>query len=173
MHEAQEGAWQQRARGRDDQAAIERIAGHRCVGVGKCRADGTATGGVMCPSFLATRDEKDSTRGRARVLQELAVKKHEVVLEIGAGSGYMAALLAARGRSVLTIEIEAELAKLAEANLAVLRAYLAEIAQAKRLPVIDMNAALSGHPEMFPDSIHPNAAGAAIMVGTVAKALRD
>jgi FAD/FMN-containing dehydrogenase/Fe-S oxidoreductase len=45
---------------------------HRCTGVGKCRADGTATGGVMCPSFLATRDEKDSTRGRARVLQELA-----------------------------------------------------------------------------------------------------
>jgi FAD/FMN-containing dehydrogenase/Fe-S oxidoreductase len=45
---------------------------HRCTGVGKCRADGTAAGGVMCPSYLATRDEKDSTRGRARVLQELA-----------------------------------------------------------------------------------------------------
>jgi FAD/FMN-containing dehydrogenase/Fe-S oxidoreductase len=45
---------------------------HRCVGVGKCRADTTASGGVMCPSWLATRDEKDSTRGRARVLQELA-----------------------------------------------------------------------------------------------------
>ncbi len=45
---------------------------HRCVGVGKCRADTTSAGGVMCPSFLATRDEKDSTRGRARVLQELA-----------------------------------------------------------------------------------------------------
>jgi len=45
---------------------------HRCVGVGKCRADTTGTGGVMCPSYLATRDEKDSTRGRARVLQELA-----------------------------------------------------------------------------------------------------
>ena len=45
---------------------------HRCVGVGKCRADATATGGVMCPSYLATRDEKDSTRARARVLQELA-----------------------------------------------------------------------------------------------------
>jgi FAD/FMN-containing dehydrogenase/Fe-S oxidoreductase len=42
---------------------------HRCVGVGKCRAD---TGGVMCPSYLATRDERDSTRGRARVLQEMA-----------------------------------------------------------------------------------------------------
>ncbi|MHA3701668.1 FAD-binding and (Fe-S)-binding domain-containing protein [Jatrophihabitans sp. YIM 134969] len=48
------------------------LAVHRCVGVGKCRADTTATGGVMCPSFLATRDEKDSTRGRARVLQEAA-----------------------------------------------------------------------------------------------------
>jgi FAD/FMN-containing dehydrogenase/Fe-S oxidoreductase len=47
-------------------------AAHRCVGVGKCRADSTATGGVMCPSFLATHDEKDSTRARARVLQELA-----------------------------------------------------------------------------------------------------
>ena len=44
---------------------------HRCVGVGKCRADTTAVGGVMCPSYLATRDEKDSTRGRARVLQEM------------------------------------------------------------------------------------------------------
>lgn len=44
---------------------------HRCVGVGKCRADTTAAGGVMCPSYLATRDEKDSTRGRARVLQEM------------------------------------------------------------------------------------------------------
>ncbi len=45
---------------------------HRCVGLGKCRADTTPTGGVMCPSYLATNDEKDSTRGRARVLQELA-----------------------------------------------------------------------------------------------------
>ncbi len=44
---------------------------HRCVGVGKCRADTTATGGVMCPSYLATRDETHSTRGRARVLQEM------------------------------------------------------------------------------------------------------
>ncbi|MCH9762181.1 MAG: FAD-binding protein [Actinomycetia bacterium] len=43
---------------------------HRCIGVGKCRI--TNGPGVMCPSFQATRDEKDSTRGRARVLQELA-----------------------------------------------------------------------------------------------------
>ncbi len=45
---------------------------HRCVGVGKCRADLTASGGFMCPSYLATHDERDSTRGRARVLQEMA-----------------------------------------------------------------------------------------------------
>jgi FAD/FMN-containing dehydrogenase/Fe-S oxidoreductase len=45
---------------------------HRCVGVGKCRADTSAAGGFMCPSYLATRDERDSTRGRARVLQEMA-----------------------------------------------------------------------------------------------------
>ncbi len=43
---------------------------HRCVGVGKCRADTSAAGGFMCPSYLATKDEKDVTRGRARVLQE-------------------------------------------------------------------------------------------------------
>ncbi|GAB3680683.1 FAD-binding and (Fe-S)-binding domain-containing protein [Saccharopolyspora tripterygii] len=39
-----------------------------CIGVGRCRAD---SGGVMCPSYRATRDEKDSTRGRARVLQDV------------------------------------------------------------------------------------------------------
>jgi FAD/FMN-containing dehydrogenase/Fe-S oxidoreductase len=44
---------------------------HRCTGVGRCLADTTAAGGVMCPSYLATREEKDSTRGRARVLQEM------------------------------------------------------------------------------------------------------
>ncbi|GAA1939329.1 FAD-binding and (Fe-S)-binding domain-containing protein [Nocardioides marmoribigeumensis] len=48
---------------------------HRCTGVGKCLADGTANGGVMCPSFQATREEKDSTRGRARTLQD-AVAGH-------------------------------------------------------------------------------------------------
>ena len=43
---------------------------HRCTGVGKCRAAGTSTT-VMCPSYLATGEEKDSTRGRARALQEM------------------------------------------------------------------------------------------------------
>ena len=44
---------------------------HQCSGVGKCLANSTVSGGVMCPSFQATRDEKDSTRGRARALQEM------------------------------------------------------------------------------------------------------
>ncbi|MGW2570986.1 FAD-binding and (Fe-S)-binding domain-containing protein [Streptomyces sp. NPDC001537] len=40
----------------------------RCVGVGRCRSD---AGGVMCPSYRATGEENDSTRGRARLLQEM------------------------------------------------------------------------------------------------------
>ena len=54
----------------------------------------------------------------ARILQEANIKKHENVLEIGAGSGYMAALLAHRARHVTTLEIEPELKALAEKNLA-------------------------------------------------------
>jgi len=44
---------------------------HRCTGVGKCVASTAGTTRVMCPSYQATRDERDSTRGRARVLQEM------------------------------------------------------------------------------------------------------
>lgn len=40
----------------------------RCVGVGKCRSD---VAGVMCPSFRATRDERHSTRGRAKLMVEM------------------------------------------------------------------------------------------------------
>ena len=40
----------------------------RCVGVGKCRR---TEGGTMCPSFMVTREEKDTTRGRARLLFEM------------------------------------------------------------------------------------------------------
>ncbi len=40
----------------------------RCVGVGACRGE---AGAVMCPSWRATRDERHSTRGRARVLMEM------------------------------------------------------------------------------------------------------
>jgi protein-L-isoaspartate(D-aspartate) O-methyltransferase len=53
----------------------------------------------------------------ARLLQELAVQRHERVLEIGAGSGYMAALLAHKAQHVTTVEIDPELARFASDNL--------------------------------------------------------
>ena len=51
------------------------------------------------------------------MLQQLQVQKHEKVLEIGAGSGYMAALLAHRAQRVITLDIKPALAQLARANL--------------------------------------------------------
>lgn len=53
----------------------------------------------------------------ARLLQELTVKKTDKVLEIGTGSGYMAALLAARAEHVVTLELVPELAETARQNL--------------------------------------------------------
>ncbi len=64
------------ARAREEPVTVLRLARdggslatavHRCTGVGLCLAP---TDGVMCPSYLATREQRDSTRGRARVLQE-------------------------------------------------------------------------------------------------------
>jgi protein-L-isoaspartate(D-aspartate) O-methyltransferase len=53
----------------------------------------------------------------ARTLNDLKVQKHETVLEIGTGSGFMAALLAHRAASVLTLEINPELAARAAETL--------------------------------------------------------
>ncbi len=58
-----------------------------------------------------------SPKVEARLLQDLAPKPHEKVLEIGAGSGYMAALLASRAQRVLSFELHPELARMARANL--------------------------------------------------------
>jgi FAD/FMN-containing dehydrogenase/Fe-S oxidoreductase len=49
----------------------------RCVGMGKCRAQ---HGGTMCPSYRATGEERYSTRGRARLLQEML--RGEVVTDL-------------------------------------------------------------------------------------------
>lgn len=68
--------------------------------------EGGARGQVM----LAPRIE-------ARLLQEARVQKHEKVLEIGTGSGYMAALLAHQAERVVSLEIEPELVQLARAHL--------------------------------------------------------
>ena len=56
-------------------------------------------------------------RVEARMLQELQVQRHERVLEVGSGSGFMAALLGHRAQSVITLEIKPALAKLATDNL--------------------------------------------------------
>jgi protein-L-isoaspartate(D-aspartate) O-methyltransferase len=71
-------------------------------------------------SMLAPRVE-------ARMLQDLAVQKHEKVLEIGAGSGYMAALLAHRAQQVISLEIDADLAQFARDNLKKAGVYNAEV----------------------------------------------
>lgn len=54
---------------------------------------------------------------QARLLQELQVQRHEKVLEIGTGSGYMAALLAHRGQQVFSLECNPVLAKAARESL--------------------------------------------------------
>ncbi len=53
----------------------------------------------------------------ARFLQELGIKPHEHVLEVGTGSGYMAALLAHKAQHVLSIEIDERLRRFAAANI--------------------------------------------------------
>ena len=52
----------------DDRHSFARAA-LRCVGVGNCRRE--SGHGVMCPSYMVTREEMHSTRGRARLLWEM------------------------------------------------------------------------------------------------------
>ncbi|MGH9165871.1 MAG: FAD-binding and (Fe-S)-binding domain-containing protein [Acidimicrobiales bacterium] len=59
----------------DDQGAISRAV-LRCVGVGECRKE---SGGTMCPSYMVTKEEQHSTRGRARLLFEML--KGEVITD--------------------------------------------------------------------------------------------
>ena len=54
----------------------------------------------------------------ARIVQELGVKKSDRVLEVGTGSGYLAALLAHRAAHVHSVEINAQLAEFGRSNLA-------------------------------------------------------
>ncbi|MDM0104235.1 protein-L-isoaspartate O-methyltransferase [Variovorax sp. J22R24] len=58
-----------------------------------------------------------SPKVEARMLQDLHIQKHESVLEIGTGSGFMAALLAQRAAQVLTLEIDTALAASAAETL--------------------------------------------------------
>ncbi len=70
------------------------------------RIDGKNTGEVML-----------SPKMEARMVQELALKAHDHVLEIGTGSGYMTALLASKSESVTSVEIRPEISAFAKNNL--------------------------------------------------------
>jgi protein-L-isoaspartate(D-aspartate) O-methyltransferase len=100
----------------------------------------------------------------ARVLQELAVQPHETVCEIGTGSGYMAALLARRARHVTSIEIHADLAARAAANLRAVGAANVTLMQgdaASRPPtesafdVIVLTGSAPVLPQAFLDRLNP------------------
>jgi protein-L-isoaspartate(D-aspartate) O-methyltransferase len=73
-------------------------------------------------SMLAPRVE-------ARLLQDAAVQKHEKVLEIGTGSGYMTALLAHQAQRVISLEIDPDLLKIARTNLQKAGIHNAEVRQ--------------------------------------------
>jgi protein-L-isoaspartate(D-aspartate) O-methyltransferase len=70
------------------------------------RIDGVDTGEAMWAPKL-----------EARILQEVAIRPHENVLEIGTGSGYLSALLAHKGEQVSSVEINQRLKAFGEANL--------------------------------------------------------
>ena len=80
-------------------------------------------------------------RVEARLLQDLNVQKHEKVLEIGTGSGYMAALLAHRAQHVITLEIDPKLASTARENLQKAGIYNAEVLQRDGASLLSPGAA--------------------------------
>ena len=108
----------------------------------------------------------------ARLLQELDVRKHERVLEIGAGSGYMAALLAHKAQHVTTLEIDPKLAAFAAANLkraGITNATVTTVDASAQLPtdgpfdVILLSGSVSEIPETLLAQLKPGGRLAAIV----------
>lgn len=93
----------------------------------------------------------------ARIIEELKIKKHESVLEIGAGTGYMAALLAHKARHVTTVEINPELKAMAQKNLSAFGSANVEVVQGngaqgwgdEQYDVIVISGSLPVLPEKF------------------------
>ncbi len=96
-------------------------------------------------------------RVEARLLQELALRKHESVLEIGTGSGFVAALLGHSAAQVTTVEIHPELAEAAQARLrhaGVLNATVRCLDASRELPGGEFDAILlSGSVAQIPDAL--------------------
>lgn len=98
-----------------------------------------------------------SPKVEARMLQDLGVRKHEWVLEIGTGSGYMAALLGHCAAQVLSVEIHPELAATAQQNLrhaGVVNATVRCMDASKELPPGEFDAIMvSGSVAQIPDAL--------------------
>jgi len=123
--------------------------------------DGQPTGEVMLPP-----------RVEARLLQELQVRSTDTVLEIGTGSGYMAALLARRAQQVETLEIHSGLATSARRNLAQAGISNARVVEADgsrdhgalaRADVIVLSGAVPEVPQTLLDRLNPGGRIAAIV----------
>ena len=99
----------------------------------------------------------------ARILQDLDVQKTDKILEVGTGSGYMAALLAHRGNNVITLEIEPELVALAKGNLQRAGVQNVEVRQADgAMPPLDgpfdvivLSGSMASVPELYTDALKP------------------
>jgi protein-L-isoaspartate(D-aspartate) O-methyltransferase len=99
----------------------------------------------------------------ARLLQELGVRKHEWVLEIGAGSGFMAALLGHCAAHVMSLEIHPELAESAQQHLrqaGVMNATVRCMDASKELPpgefdVIVLSGSVAQIPQALVDRLKP------------------
>jgi protein-L-isoaspartate(D-aspartate) O-methyltransferase len=108
----------------------------------------------------------------ARLLQELAVHKHERVLEVGTGSGYMAALLAHKAQHVTTLEIRPALARYAAERLKRAAVTHVEVLQAdgsRGLPdrapfdVILLSGSVAALPQALLEQLKPGGRLAAIV----------
>ena len=113
-----------------------------------------------------------SPKVEARLLQELQVHKHERVLEIGAGSGHMAALLAHKAQHVTTLEIRPALARYAAERLkraAVTNVEVVEADGSKGLPqqgpfdVILLSGSVAAVPEALLEQLKVGGRLAAIV----------
>ena len=99
----------------------------------------------------------------ARIMQDLDVQKTDKVLEVGTGSGYMAALLAQRGNHVITLEIEPELVAMAKHNLQRAGVGNVEVRQADgSVPPLDgpfdvivLSGSMASVPELYTDALKP------------------
>jgi protein-L-isoaspartate(D-aspartate) O-methyltransferase len=108
----------------------------------------------------------------ARLLQELKVARHEKVLEVGAGSGFMAALLAHRAQFVHTMEMQPELVELARGHLkraAVLNVQVHEADGSQGLPAeapfdaILLSGSVAAVPQALLQQLKPGGRLAAIV----------